>query len=91
MQLSYSNSSSFRAVVTHEFSGTQYEYQWSGNILGTGQSIIANVPVESGVYRFPVYGKNTEMLVEIQNNTPLPSYFLSAEVEGTYDSRSRRV
>lgn len=91
MQLSYNNSSSFKAVVTHEFSGTQYEYQWSGNILGTGQSIIADVPVDSGVYRFPVYGKNTEMLVEIQNNTPLPSYFLSAEVEGTYDSRSRRV
>lgn len=91
MQLSYSNSSSFKTTVTHEFSGTQYEYQWSGNILGTGQSIIANVPVESGVYRFPVYGKNTEMVVEIQNSSPLPSYFLSAEVEGTYDSRSRRV
>lgn len=91
MQLVFADSSCFKAQVTHKFTGTTYEYLWDGNILGTGQSIIGNVPVESGTFRFPVYGKNDEMNVQIQNSTHLPAYFLSAEIEATYDSRSKRV
>jgi hypothetical protein len=91
MQLVYDNSSTFRIVTTHDLNGTQYSYVWAGNILGTGQAIIGDVPVESGTFRFPVYGKNDEITVEIQNSTPLPSNFLSAEIEATYDSRSRRI
>jgi hypothetical protein len=91
MQLIYDNSSSFSVIVTHDFTNTQYTYNWSGNYVGTGQAVIGNVPVETGSYRFPVYGKNTEVLVEIQNPTHLPSNFMSAEIEASYDSRSRRV
>lgn len=91
MQLVYDNSSTFRVLATHDFTGTQYSYVWAGNILGTGQAIIGNVPVESGTYRFPVYSKNDEITVEIQNSTHLPSNFLSAEIEATYDARSRRI
>lgn len=90
MNLNYSESSYFRAEVTHRFSGTAYTYPWAGNILGTGQAIIGDVPVEYGSFRFPVYGKNDEMIIEIKNDTPLPSNFLSAEIEATYESRSTR-
>jgi hypothetical protein len=91
VQLIYDNSSTFRVITTNDFNGTQYTYVWAGNILGTGQAIIGDVPVESGTYRFPVYGKNDEITIEIQNPTPVPSNFLSAEIEATYDARSRRI
>ena len=91
MLLIYNNSSFFKTVVTHAFTGTSYNYTWSGNILGTGQAVIGGVPVESGSFRFPVYGKNDEMIMEIQNDTHLPSYFQSAEVEATFNARSQRV
>lgn len=91
MQLVYNASSYFKALVTQVFGGTTYEYPWAGNILGTGQAVIGDVPVQSGTFRFPVYGKNTEMTVEVQNDTHLPSYFQSAEIEASYESRSRRV
>lgn len=91
MNLVYDNTSNFSVKVTHDFNNTQYSYQWSGNIVGTGQAVIGAVPVESGMFRFPVYAKNNEVVVDIENPTHLPSNFLSAEIEASYDSRSRRV
>lgn len=91
MNLVYDNSANFTINVSYRFGGAQYSYPWVGNILGTGQAIIGDVPVESGSLRVPVYGKNNEIYVDIENNSHLPSNFLSAEIEASYDSRSRRV
>lgn len=91
MNLVYDNSSNFIVNVSYRFGGAQYSYPWSGNILGTGQAIIGDVPVEAGSVKIPIYGKNNEIYVDIENNSHLPSNFLSAEIEASYDSRSRRV
>jgi len=91
MLLAFNSSSFFKALVSNKYNDSDYEYIWTGNVLGSGQSTIGTVPVESGSFRFPVYGKNDEMIVEIQNNTHLPSSFMSAEIEASYDARSRRV
>ena len=91
MNLVYDNSSNFIVYVTYKFGGNQYSYPWSGNILGTGQAVIGNVSVEAGSFKIPVYGKNSEIYVTIENFSHLPSNFLSAEIEASYDSRSRRV
>jgi hypothetical protein len=91
MSLLYSSSSYFRAQVTNKFNNTQYSYQFTGNILGTGLGIIGNVPVVDGTFKFPIYGKNDEMQVELVNDTHMPSFFLGAEYESSYDTRAQRA
>jgi len=91
MNVVYDNSANFVVYVTYKFGGASYSYPWSGNILGTGQAIIGDVAVESGSFKIPIYGKNSEIYVTIENLSHFPSNFLSAEIEASYDSRSRRV
>ena len=90
MSLLYSQSSYFRAQVTNKFNNTSYSYQFTGNILGTGLGIIGDVPVVDGTFKFPIYGKNEDMRVELLNDTHMPSFFLGAEYESSYDTRSQR-
>jgi hypothetical protein len=91
MNVVYNNTSFFKAEVVQRYTNTMFDYTFSGNILGTGQAVIGNVPVEYGSFRFPLYGKNDELFITLKNDTHLPCNFLSAELEASYESRSRRV
>lgn len=91
MSVVYANTSFFKAEVEQRYTGTIFDYTFSGNILGTGQAVIGSVPVEYGSFRFPLYGKNDELFITLKNDTHLPSNFLSAELDASYDSRSKRV
>ena len=91
MSVIYSRASFFKARVTNRLNSIQYEYTFTGNVLGTGLGIIGKTPVVDGTYKFPIYGKNDEMKVEILNDTHLPCYFLSAEYESSYDTRTQRI
>lgn len=91
MNVVYSNTSFFKAEVVQRYTNTMFDYTFSGNILGTGQAVIGNVPVEYGSFRFPLYGKNDELFITLKNDTHLPCNFLSAELEASYESRSKRL
>ena len=91
MTVAYSNTSFFKAEVTQRYTNTMFDYVFSGNILGTGQAVIGNVPVEYGAFRFPLYGRNDELFITLKNDTHLPSNFLNAELDASYESRSKRV
>jgi hypothetical protein len=91
MAVVYSNTSFFKAEVVQRYTNTLFDYTFSGNILGTGQAVIGNVPVEYGSFRFPLYGKNDELFITLKNDTHLPCNFLSAEIDASYESRSKRL
>ena len=91
MAVVYSNTSFFKAEVVQRYTNTMFDYTFSGNILGTGQAVIGNVPVEYGSFRFPLYGKNDELFITLKNSTHLPCNFLSAEIDASYESRSKRM
>ncbi len=91
MSVVYSRTSQFKASVTNRLNSIMYEYTYTGNVLGTGLGIIGTTPIHDGSYRFPIYGKNDEMKVEISNDSHLPAFFLSAEYESSYDTRSQRT
>lgn len=60
--------------------------------LTTGNSLIGSLTKKSGTFRFPVLSKNEKDLkIEIINDTPFPSSFISANWEAFYSSRARRV
>ena len=88
MNLLYEDTSFFKIQVTVGADQTQYEYVYTGNILGS--SVLNQIYLNRGSFRFPIYGKNSETTVKIINDTPLPCKIVSAEVEADYTARAQR-
>jgi len=86
----YANSGYFKAKVMPDY-GAESISEWTGNDVGTGNAIIGKMSVSDGRFKFPVYGLNTEVRVQLLNDTFLPCAFLNAEFECLYKTRSQRV
>lgn len=88
--VTYGESGSFNISVTPNFRDTS-TYTFTGKILGSGEMTLGSVPLESGEFRFPIFSKADQVGITIKNDTPLPSKFLSAEYELSWNPRSRRM
>lgn len=88
MNLLYEDTSFFKVQVTVGVDQAQYEYVYTGNIVGS--SVLNQIYLDRGSFRFPIYGKNTETTIKITNDTPLPCKIISAEVEADYNDRAQR-
>lgn len=89
IQLVYDSSGPFFISVTpaNELIGTSYLYPRSSVV---SQSF-TNSSLESGTMRIPVMAKPDQVHIDLINDTPFPSHFVSAEIEATYDARYRRL
>jgi hypothetical protein len=64
---------------------------FTGKTLGSA-ALVTGAPVfESGTYAFQIYGNSKVAVVELLNDQPFQSKFVSAEVEGFYSNRSRAM
>jgi hypothetical protein len=90
MSILYDKTGYFRVEVT-PYNRDTYSYVFSGRVVGSGQNIIGRVPVERGKFRFPLMSKNDQIEIEIVNDSFLPCHFLSAEWEGFFILRSKRL
>jgi hypothetical protein len=89
--LTFSDTVAFNIEVTAPFRNKNV-YNFSNYTLGRGDSILDTLPVKSGTFRFPVLSRNDkELKVEIVNNTPFPSSFISMDWEAFYSARARRI
>jgi len=88
--VAYANSGYFKAKVIPDY-GDQSISEWTGNDTGTGNAIIGQINISEGTYKFPVYGLNREVRVQLLNDTFLPCSFLNAEFECLYQTRSQRA
>lgn len=86
----YDKTGYFRAEVT-PYRRDKYTYVCSGRVVGAGENILGAVALDDGKFRFPVMAKNEEVIIDLVNDTALPCAFLSAEWEGFFIMRSRRV
>ena len=66
-------------------------YPYNGISLGTSPPLLGSPSLETGSFRVPVMARNTDTKVEIVSSSPLPCRFQSAEWEGWYHTRTRRV
>ena len=82
----YRDSSHFTVNITPDY-GTTSVYTFTGKDLGSNTAILGSNAKSSGEFRFPIFSKSDRVSVEIQNNSPLPSKFVSAEFEALYVSR----
>lgn len=90
MVLEYSNSGYFRVKVT-PVKRTPYVYPFTAKVLGVFRQKIGRVNIESGHFQFPILSRNDQVTIEIINDNFLPFAILSAEWEGIYTTRSRRL
>ena len=89
-QISYANTGYFRAEVTPELRDTNV-YSFTGRTTGAGTNLLGKVPVTHGEFRFPIMSRNDRVLIELVNDSFLPSNFVSAEYEARYSIRSKRL
>ncbi len=90
LALDYDQSGYFTVNVTPTGRDT-FIYKFTGRILGSVKNILASAGLETGRFKLPVMSRNREVKVEIRTDHFLPCSFMSAEWEGRYTTRSRRL
>lgn len=88
MTIQFSNSAYFKAQVSIKNEST-YEYVFTGETVGT--AVIGNTNISSGSFRVPIHSKNDNTTIKLINDSPLPSKFLSCEIEAFYNDRAVRA
>lgn len=86
----YSESGYFKVLVTPAGRET-YQYVFSGRVLGQTSATIGRYSISTGRFIVPVVSRNTGTTITLQNDSPLPSTFLSADWEGFYVKRSQAI
>lgn len=87
--ISYGNSAFFQVKVQVD-AGSTFTYDFTGRNVGDINNLIGSVTIASGDFRFPVYSRNTQVKISVENDSPLPSNLLSAEYEALFSERSTR-
>jgi len=88
--IKYEDAGFFKVQVTPENRNTS-TYEFTGNILGAASSTIGQINLDTGTFRVPIMSKSDRVDIDIKNNTFLPTRLASAEYEGVFHMRSRRI
>ena len=86
----YNNTGYFKVVI-EPLKRTPYIRYFTGRIVGGAANILNKAAIDSGTYRFGVIGHAGETKVRLESDSHLPCQFQSAEWEGFYVLRSRRM
>lgn len=65
-------------------------YSEYGSATSAPDEIVGSLALEDGTFRFGIHSTASEAIIEIQNDSPLPSNFESAEWEASYNSKTQR-
>lgn len=86
----FDNTGYFKVTVASPGRDT-YEYVYAGRTIGNENNIIGAPAINSGDFTVPIGAVNKEAVITIEDDSHLPSAFLSAEWEGFFTLRSRRL
>lgn len=85
----YADAGYFKASVKPAGRDT-YTYVFSGKVLGDS-SVVGRYSISSGRFQLPIISRNIGTSIVLENDSPLPSSFLSADWEGFYVKRSQAI
>lgn len=68
-----------------------YTRNFTGRVVGSAANLLNQAAIESGTYVFGVLGDAEQISVTLKSSSHLPCTFQSAEWEGFYVLRSRRM
>jgi hypothetical protein len=88
--IKYEDAGFFKVEVTPENRDTS-THKFTGRLLGSGSASIGQINLDTGTFKVPIMSKSDKVDIDIKNNTFLPTRLASAEYEGTFHIRSRRV
>ena len=88
--LVYNDTGFFNTKVTQDKRSTSTKV-FTGRNLGSLNNIIGTVSIDSGTFRFPVLSRADGVKIELESDSFLPCKFQSAEWEGFYTLRSKRL
>ena len=84
------NDTGFFTVKTTPNRRSTYTRDFTGRIVGGAANLLSKAAIDSGTYQFGVVG-NSDTKVVLETDSHLPANFQSAEWEGFYVIRSRRI
>lgn len=90
ISFNYDDAGLFNVKVTPAGRQT-YTYTFSGKVLGQAAATIGSYSISSGRFQVPVVSRNVGTQIVLENDSPLPCSFLSADWEGFYIKRSQAV
>jgi len=86
----YNDTGFFETVVTPTARPPKTS-QFTGRLVGSAANILGQVAIETGTFRFGVNSNAQEVKIELRSDSHLPCSFQSAEWEGFFVMRSRRL
>lgn len=86
----YNQTGFFEAEVTPTARPTQRS-KFTGRLVGAAANLLGQVAIETGTFRFGVNSNAQEVKIDLVSNSHLPCAFQSAEWEGFFVMRSRRL
>lgn len=86
----FNNSGFFKALVTPARRSSSTKF-FTGRNLGSVNNIIGQVSIDDGTFSFPVLAQSSQVDIQLESDSFLPCVFQSAEWEGFYMLRSKRL
>ena len=90
LRINYADTGEFQVNV-HETGKPIHSYKMTARYTGYGNNIVSTHPLETGEFRVPIMGKNTDTTIEVVNESPLPSAFNSTTWQGNVTYRYRQI
>lgn len=90
LAFNYDDAGYFKVKVTPAGRET-YSYVFSGKVLGQSSGTIGSYSISEGRFVVPIISQNIGTNITLENDSPLPSSFLSADWEGFYTKRSNAI
>jgi hypothetical protein len=87
----YSSSGYFRVTVQPSGNRDASIYRYTGKTLGSSSTVLGQIPIASGRFKFPVMARNDQFTITVETDSHLPVSLISAEWEGTFSIRSKRL
>ena len=88
--IKYEDAGFFKVEVTPENRDTSI-HKFTGRLLGAASSSIGLINLDTGTFKVPIMSKSDRVDIDIKNDTFLPTRLASAEYEGVFHIRSRRI
>jgi len=88
--IKYEDSGFFQVEVTPENRDTSL-HKFTGRLLGAASASIGQINLDTGTFKVPIMSKSDRVSIDVKNNTFLPTLLASAEYEGVFHMRSRRM
>ena len=90
LAFNYDDAGYFKVKVTPAGRET-YNYVFSGKVIGQLSGTIGSFNISEGRFVVPIISQNIGTNITLENDSPLPSSFLSADWEGFYTKRSKAI